>query len=75
MARRRFDFHALRNVGALDDERHAGDFFVHRRLAPQPARAEIVAVIGRIEHARIAGEPDSLERAQHLADVVVEKSA
>ena len=75
MIRRLADFHAARNVRPLDDKRNAGDLLVHGRLAPQPACAEIVAVVGCVEHARIFSQSGHIERAQHLADVVVEERA
>src|SRR3546814_3084948 len=39
------------DLGACENQRYARRFLVHRRLAPQAARAEIVAVIAGIEHA------------------------
>src|SRR5262249_3527661 len=64
---------AGRYVGAAHDERYARRLLVHRRFAPQAARAEVVAVIGRVNDARLAGEPARFQRVQYLADVVVEK--
>lgn len=72
-AHRRVGRIRLRDAGTGEDHRHAGRFLVHRRLAPQPARAEVVAVVGRIEDAGVGFQSRGRYRAQDLADVVVEK--
>src|SRR4051794_26300911 len=75
VTRWRRDAFPLWNVGPGDDERHAGDFLVHGRLAPEASCTEIVSMIRGIEHTRVVPEPQHIERAQHLADVVVDEGA
>ena len=70
---RRGDDAAGRNVGAGHDQRHAGAFLVQRGLAPQAARADVVAVVARVDHARVLREPRVAQRAQHVADVLVHR--
>ena len=60
---------------ARDDQRHPGRFLVHRRLAPQATRSEIVAVIAGVEHPGTLGQPRGFEGRQHLADLLVQERA
>ena len=53
---------ARRHLGSGHDHRHAGRLLVHVGLAPQPARAEVVAVVAGVDDARVAGEAVVLER-------------
>ena len=52
----------------------AGQLLVHVGLAPQPARAEVVAVVAGVDDARVAGEAVVLERLHQPADVVVDEA-
>src|SRR3546814_14647968 len=46
-----------------------------RSLAPQAARAEIVAVIAGIEYACLFHQPAILQRRQYLPDIFVQEAA
>ena len=58
---------------ARHDQRDRGRLVVHHGLAPEAAVAEVVAVVGGVDHPRGRGEAGLLQRAEQLADVVVEE--
>jgi hypothetical protein len=60
------------DAGTLQDQRDARRLLVHVRLAPEGARAEIVAVVARVDDERILGEAARVQGRQDPADVVVE---
>ena len=64
---------AARHAAPLQDQRHADRLLVHVGLAPEGAAAEVVAVIARVDDERVLAQAARLERAQDLADVVVEE--
>ena len=64
---------ALRDFRPREDHRYARRLLVHRRFAPHAARAEIVAVVRRVEHAGVGGESGRFQRRKNLADVVIEE--
>ena len=57
------------------DQRHADRLLIHVGLAPEPARAEVLAMVAGVDDARRAGEPGRLQRGQHATDIVVEEGA
>ena len=65
---------ALGHLGPGEDHRHAGRLLVHVRFAPQPAGAEIVAVVARIEHPGLRIEAGRGERVDQLSDIAIDKA-
>jgi hypothetical protein len=70
---RRIAYVAPRHIGAGKNERNARRLLVHRRLPPHAARAEVVAVIARVDHAGVFRKSGGFERREYPADVVVEE--
>ena len=71
---RRVDDRAGGDAGARHDQRNGNELLVHHRLAPQSPAAEIVAVVGRVDHPGRARQPRRLEGREDLADIVVEEA-
>ena len=53
------------------NHRHPGRLFIHRGLAPQATRAQVVAVVTGVDHQRVTGHAGLIERGQHLAHLLV----
>ena len=65
---------SFRDVLPRHDPRHACGFLVHRRLAPEPAGPNVVAVIAGVHDARRVHQLAFAQARDNLSDVVVEKA-
>src|SRR3546814_17581351 len=57
------------DLGACENQRYARRFLVHRRLAPQAARAEIVVVNTGKEYAYFLHPPALHTRFKYISDI------
>ena len=64
---------SCRNARTLEDERNPDRFFVHVGLSPKSPRAEVIAVVARVDDKRIGGEPGLVESPHHASNIVIEE--
>ncbi len=62
----------LRDTRPLDDQRHLQRFVVHPTFVVPTVIADVETLVGRIDHDRVVGQPQLLERFHQCPDAFVD---